>query len=156
MSSRLLGTFLPAFLLSLAVLACGGTGSARTSATQPAETQSSSGASVDTTLAHVDSIDVPAQIATTDTLSAHLYGGVGPNGCYALARIEEERAPGQVTLLPIVQYSTAEDRMCTMAVVSLDTTHAIAPPFQSGTLTVTVPQSDGPPVTATVEITEGS
>lgn len=109
-----------------------------------------SDASADSTVAEVDSIDVPAEIASSDTLSVHLYGMVGPNGCYSLDRIEEERAPGQITLLPVVHHRTGG--VCTMALVPLDTAHDVAPPFEEGTLKILIPQPDRPDVTATVTI----
>ena len=142
----------PMILLSVIVLACGGSGAAQVS--------SDSSASVppppvsDTTLARVDSLDVPARIATTDTLTVHLTGTVGPNGCYSLAGIDTRRTPRQIILRPIVQPPTSDDQMCTMAVVPLDATYQIAPPFPVGSFTLTVPQNDRPPVTTTVEVTD--
>lgn len=103
-------------------------------------------------VADVDSLGVPDQIAPSDTLSVQMKGTVGPNGCYSLDRIEEERSEGQLTLIPVVRHVT--DRMCTMAIVPLEQTYEIAPPFEEGTLQVVVSQTEGSDVTATVEVKE--
>ena len=154
MRALLLRTTLPV-LLGLAVLACGGTSATQPSPPPSQQTQNPpDAATARLPLAEVDSLHVPARIATTDTLVVHLTGTVGPNGCYALARIETERTNGQVILHPLVQPPRDDDQMCTMALVPLDETHRIAPPFEPGTLTVSVPQQEGPAVTATVEITD--
>ena len=141
-------------ILGVAFLACGGPDSARSPEPESPDAHVSPGSSTGAPLAQVDRLEVSDQITTADTLSVHLSGTVGPNGCYSLARIEEARASDQVTLRPVVQPPTRSDQACTMALVPLDTTHRVAPPFEAGTLTVTVPQSDGPSVTATVEITD--
>ncbi|WP_263784484.1 hypothetical protein [Salinibacter grassmerensis] len=104
--------------------------------------------------ARVARIDVPDQIATSDTLRIRLSGTVGPNGCYALARIDEARVPGRITLTPLVQPPTSGDRPCTMAIVPLDTTYAASPPFESGPLSVTALQKNGTPVTDTVRVAD--
>lgn len=106
-------------------------------------------------VAVVDSIDVPDRIAPSDTLSIRLFGTVGPNGCYSLDRIEEDRSEGQLTVTPVVRYERADDVACTMALVPLDATYEAAPPFEEGALQIVVPQSDEPDVTATVEVTGG-
>lgn len=108
---------------------------------------------VELLVAEVDSIHAPTQIAPTDTLSIRLTGTVGPNGCYSLDRIEEERSEEQLTLTPVVRHVTGQ--MCTMAIVSLDVTHEVAPPFEEGPLQIVVPQSDRSDATATVEVTGG-
>lgn len=105
---------------------------------------------VRTEVAHVDSLTVPDEIASSDTLSIHLSGTVGPNGCYSLDRIDEERSPGQLTITPIVHHRTGDDIACTMAIVPLNTTYRAAPPFEEGTLEIVAPQPDRPDVTATV------
>lgn len=101
-------------------------------------------------VAEVDSIEVPSRIAPSDTLSVDLYGTVGPNGCYSLDRIKEERPAGTVTLTPIVRHRTGG--FCTMAIVPLDATYDVPPPFEDGTLDIVVPQPDQPDVTATVTV----
>lgn len=125
---------------------CGSASSAQTAADDTAPTV----AGLDT--ARVARIDVPPQIAASDTLQVHLSGTVGPNGCYALARIDEARTAGRITLTPLVQPPTDDQGPCTMAVVPLDTTHVVAPPFEPGPLTLTVPQSARPAVTTSVEV----
>ena len=155
MLSRLLRASVPA-VLCLTLLACGGTDTARNSMSSSSSPQPSSPSPADAPLAQVDRVEVPARIAPTDTLPVQLSGTVGPNGCYALARIETEQGPGAVTLYPVVDPPADDDRPCTMALVPLDTTYRVPPPFETGTLSVTVPQEDGPAVTDTVEVTEGS
>lgn len=109
-----------------------------------------SDAPTDAPVAEVDSLDAPAEIASSDTLSVHLYGLVGPNGCYSLDRIEEERTPGRVTLRPVVHHRTGG--ACTMALVALDERHRVVPPFEKGSLEIVVPQPDRPDVTAQVTV----
>lgn len=106
-----------------------------------------------TGIAEVDSIDAPAQIASSDTLTVQFYGTVGSNGCYSFGGFETDRSGGHLTITPRVQYRGGEDTMCTMAIVPLEETYRADPPFESGTLTVEVPQPDGADVTATVEVT---
>lgn len=106
-----------------------------------------------TGIAEVDSIDAPVQIASTDTLTVQLYGTVGPNGCYSFDGFETARRGSQLTITPRVQYRGGEDTMCTTAIVPLEETYRADPPFESGTLTLEVPQTDGADVTATVEVT---
>lgn len=102
--------------------------------------------------AEVDSIDAPAQIAPSDTLSVQFYGTVGPNGCYSLDRFDEERSSGRLTVTPVVKHVVEEAIGCTMAIVPLEATYRAAPPFDEGELTIEVPQSDQADVTATVEV----
>ena len=102
--------------------------------------------------ARVARVDVPDQIAPSDTLRVHLSGTVGPNGCYSLARIDEARTAGRITLTPLVRPPTADDQACTMAVVPLDTTYAAPPPFEAGRLAVTVRQKGRSPVLDTVTV----
>ncbi|MEF8817430.1 MAG: hypothetical protein V5A58_11615 [Salinibacter sp.] len=130
----------------------GGGGCGSTAYTAPPPSSKPDTAGLDT--ARVAQVDVPARIATSDTLRVHLSGTVGPNGCYTLARIEAVRAPGRVTVTPLVQPPTADDQACTMAVVPLDTTYAIAPPFEPGPFALTIPQPSRPAVTASVEVTD--
>lgn len=104
------------------------------------------------TVATVDTLIAPARIAPTDTLRLRLRGTVGPNGCYALARIETARNRERLTVRPVVRYRGGEGAMCTMALVPLDASHAVPPPFTEGRLTIVVPQPDGPDVTATVTV----
>jgi hypothetical protein len=102
-------------------------------------------------MAEVDSIEAPSRIGTTDTLSVRLQGTVGPNGCYSFNRMAVERAPRQIRLVPLV--SRATQGGCTMAVVPLDETVRVDPPFVPGTLTITVPQPNRENAATTVEVT---
>ncbi len=104
----------------------------------------------DTLLATVDTVQGPSRIAPTDTLQLRLRGMVGPNGCYSLVRIEKDRTPERVILRPIVRHSGQS--MCTMAVVSLDETIALAPPFRRGQFRIVVPQTDRPKVRRTIQV----
>jgi hypothetical protein len=142
LSRRFFGTV----LLGMAVLVAGGSGCAALSGANPPDEAD------DPRVATVDSVEVPARIAPTDTLAVRLRGTVGPNGCYALDRLRADRTDGRLTLTPLVQYRGGPNAMCTMQVVPLDETHRAAPPFDEGVLTVTVPQPDGPARTATVTV----
>ncbi|MCS4173306.1 hypothetical protein [Salinibacter ruber] len=141
---------LAAMLVGLLLLSGAGCGSTAATTSQPPATTDAP--VLDT--ARVARIDVPDQIATSDTLRVHLSGTVGPNGCYALARIDEDRTPGRLTLTPRVRLPTADDRACTMAIVPLDTTHVASPPFEPGRLAVRVPQGNQPAVTDTITVTD--
>lgn len=105
-------------------------------------------------IAEVDSIEAPARIGTTDTLAVRLQGTVGPNGCYSFNRMATERSPGQVRLVPLVNRTARGDAMCTMAIVPLDETVRLDPPFGAGTLTITVPQPNRENVATTVTVTD--
>lgn len=102
-------------------------------------------------IAEVDSIVAPSRIEVSDTLSVRLRGTVGPNGCYSFSRTATERSPRQVRLVPLVNRTT--QGACTMALVPLDETVQVDPPFVPGTLTITVPQPNRENVSATVEVT---
>jgi hypothetical protein len=145
---RSLHSVLVATFAGLVVLVGGGAGCSMLS---NAESGSDEGSG--TGIAEVDRIDAPEQIAATDTLTVQFYGTVGPNGCYSFNRFETERSGSQLTVTPRVQYRGGEDTMCTMAIVPLEETYRAEPPFESGPLTIKVPQPDGADVTATVEVT---
>ena len=104
----------------------------------------------DTLLATVDTVQAPTRIAPTDTLRIRLRGMVGPNGCYSLVRVAKKRTPERVVLRPIVRHSG--EGMCTMAIVSLDETIALTPPFTEGILRIVLPQTDQSPVRTTVRV----
>ncbi len=103
-------------------------------------------------VAQVDSLDVPARISPSDTLAIRLTGTVGPNGCYSFSGFEVDRSPDRLSVTPVVTRVTADDVMCTMAIVPLDETYTAAPPFEEGELIVVVPQPDRPDVTKTLEV----
>lgn len=158
MSFRLFSGFL-SLLLGIMVLGGGPGCTSAAHTNEPSPSPTAEAATADTTAldtATVDRIDAPSQIAVSDTLTVHLYGSIGPNGCYSLARIDEDRSPDHITLTPLVQPPTGQDRACTMAIVPLDEAYTLAPPFEAGPLTVTVPQTNRSAVTVTVEVTDDS
>ncbi len=112
--------------------------------------------SVKAEIAEVDSLEYPAEIASTDTLTVGFYGTVGPNGCYSFHRFDVDRAPGQLTITPVVRHTTADNVSCTMAIVPLNHTLTVAPPFPDGILEIEVPQPEGDDVRATVTVTDDS
>lgn len=113
---------------------------------------STPGDEVDTVVADVDNIEVPEHISPSDTLVVRFSGRVGPNGCYSFDRFDVERTAGRLTITPVVRHRTGDDIMCTMAIVPLDETCRVAPPFSEGTWTVTVPQPEGENISSTVEV----
>ena len=135
-------------MLLCAVIAGGG--ATCSAASDVAPSPSAPETPTDTLLATVDTVQAPARLATTDTLRLRLRGMVGPNGCYSLVRIEKDRTPERVILRPIVRHSGQS--MCTMAVVSLDETIALAPPFRKGQFRIVVPQTDRPKVRRTIQV----
>lgn len=141
MTTRPLHALFIAFLLGTIALAGSGFGCSTNALSEDEQ---------NFTVAEVDSLDVPAQISSTDTLSVHFYGTVGQNGCYSLDHIEEDRSAGEVTLIPVVRHRTGV--ACTMAIVPLDARYRVLPPFEEGTLEILVPQPEAPDVTATVTV----
>jgi hypothetical protein len=150
MFSRFLAPLVAALAGFLLLGGGGGCGSAASTVLSPSSEPDTIG--LDT--ARVAQVDVPPRIAVSDSLRVHLTGTVGPNGCHALARIDMARTPDRATLTPLVQPPTGADQACTMAIVSLDTTYTIPPPFEAGVLSLTIPQSSRPAVTASVEVTD--
>jgi hypothetical protein len=139
--------------LLLCVVIAGG-GATCSAASHDAPSPSAREVPADTLLATVDTVQAPARLATADTLRLRLRGMVGPNGCYSLVRVEEERSPGRVVLRPIVRHSGQD--MCTMAIVSLDETITLDPPFREGAFQVVVPQTDRATVRTTVRVGAGT
>lgn len=135
--------------LALSIAGCSGGSNTAGTADRPVVPKAPS-----SLIAEVDSIGVPARIAPTDTLSVRLRGTVGPNGCYAFGRTAIERAPQQVRLVPLVQRPSRKDAACTMALVPLDETVRLDPPFEAGALTITVPQPNRENVSTTVTVTD--
>lgn len=107
----------------------------------------------ETLVAKVDSVIVPSRIAPTDTLRVRMRGSVGPNSCYRFEEFDVLRATGRLTITPVVVRTTADDIACATVVVPLNRTYTAAPPFDEGTLTITVPQPDQPDVTTSVDVT---
>lgn len=107
-------------------------------------------------IANVDRINAPDRISTSDTMSVQLQGTVGPNGCYSFDGFEVDRSEHHLTITPTVTQVTGDDTMCTMAIVPLEETYSAAPPFEEGTLTIEVPQTEGESVTTTVDVTNAS
>lgn len=103
-------------------------------------------------VAEVNRIEVPDRIGTSDTLTIRLLGTVGPNGCYSLERVAVKRGAERVQITPLVNQDRRQDAMCTMAIVPLDETVRLAPPFGEGRLSVVVLQSEGGSVQNTVEV----
>ncbi len=103
-------------------------------------------------LAEVERMEVPDRVASSDTLTVRLVGTVGPNGCYSLDRLDVERGVEQIQIRPLVDRVHRRDAMCTMAIVPLDETLRLSPPFSADTLSILVPQSEGAAVTATVPV----
>jgi hypothetical protein len=115
-------------------------------------TGSEDGRTVEHLVATVDSLDAPARISPSDTLSVRLRGTVGPNSCYTFDRFDVDRSADRLTVTPVVEHVTKEGTACLTVVIPLSRTYKAAPPFKSGSLTIAVPQPDRPDVTATVEV----
>ncbi|PSQ97780.1 MAG: hypothetical protein BRD55_01170 [Bacteroidetes bacterium SW_9_63_38] len=105
-------------------------------------------------IAEVDSIEAPSRMKTADTLSVRLRGTVGPNGCYSFHRTAIERESNRVRLVPLVR--RASQNACTTALVPLDETVRVKPPFEPDPLTITVPQPNRTNVTATVSVADST
>lgn len=139
-------------ILGIVVLVGGGVGCSGTEEPAREPSRGIDSPSPSSLIAEVDSVKAPDRIATTDTLTVRLLGTVGPNGCYSFARMAVERSTRQVRLVPLVNRTARGDAMCTMAIVPLDEIVRLEPPFEPGTLTITVPQPDRTDRTVSLEV----
>lgn len=107
---------------------------------------------VEQVAAEVDSLDVPARISPSDTLTVRMHGTVGSNSCYSFDHFDVERSTQQLRVTPVVQHVVEEGAACLTVVIPVNEAYTAAPPFEEGTLTVVVPQPDQPAVTVTTEV----
>jgi hypothetical protein len=111
------------------------------------------GPSTSTFTIEVDSISVPSELASTDTLVIRPFGRVGPNGCYSFERFEASKTSSSLDLKLIGELVEGDDIGCLTAIVELDTTYTVPPPLE-GPFEIEIKQPDGSVLTRAVEVKE--
>jgi hypothetical protein len=93
-------------------------------------------------LIRVDSIAVPSSLAASDTLIAHFYGRIGPDGCWRLARIDKQITSASLDVTFHGEHRVRNGYDCTALAVALNYAEVVAPPLDTP-FAVTVHQPDG-------------
>ena len=93
-------------------------------------------------LIRVDSIAVPSMAAASDTVTARFYGAIGPDGCWALARVDRQATSASLDVTFHGEHQERSGYDCTASPVALDHVEVLAPPL-STPFTITVHQPDG-------------
>ena len=100
------------------------------------------GPSAEQFLIRVDSIAVPKILAAGDTLTAHFYGGIGPDGCWSLARVDKETTSASLDVTFHGEHQVRSGYDCTASPVGLHHAEVVAPPLGTP-FAITVHQPDG-------------
>lgn len=111
------------------------------------------GTNTSTFVVKVDSMSVPTEIASSDTLAIHPFGRVGPNGCYSFKRFEASRTSSFLELKLIGELVEGNDIGCADVIVELDTTYKVSPPLE-GPFEIKINQPDESVLSRTVEVKE--
>lgn len=111
------------------------------------------GTNTSTFIIQVDSISVPTEVASDDTLAIRPFGRVGPNGCYSFERFEASRTTSSLDLKLIGELVEGDDIGCLSAIIELDTTYTVPPPLE-GPFEIDILQPDESVLTHTVEVRE--
>ena len=93
-------------------------------------------------LIRVDSIAVPASVAANDTLRAHFYGAIGPDGCWSLEGVDRQATTASLDVTFRGKHFVPSGSGCTAMPVALAHTELVAPPLDTP-FTITVHQPDG-------------
>lgn len=109
------------------------------------------GTNTSTFIVEVDSINVPSEVASTDTLIVRPFGTVGTNGCHSFKQFEASQTPSSLDLQVIGEVVEGDDIGCTDEIVKLDTTYEVPPPLE-GPFEITIPQPDETTLTRTVTV----
>lgn len=99
----------------------------------------------------VDSISVPSEVASSDSLVVRPFGTVGPDGCHSFKRFEASQTPSSLDLQVIGEVVEGDDIACAATIVKLDTTYSVPPPLE-GPFEITVQQPDESISTRTVKV----
>ena len=104
----------------------------------------------DSFVIRVDSISAPDAVAPADTLTARFFGGIGPDLCSRLVRVEKRSEPGVLE----VRFHGERDEDggdCLQLARFLDHEEEILPPLEDP-FTIRVLQPDGAPLERVVRI----
>lgn len=101
----------------------------------------------------IDSINVPSEVASDDTLTIRPFGTVGPNGCHSLERIKASRTSSSLDLQVVGRVIEGDDIVCSDVIVFLDTTYAVPPPLE-GPFEINIQQPDKSVLSRTVEVAD--
>lgn len=112
-----------------------------------------SGPSTSTFTIEVDSISVPAEVSSSDTLVIQPFGTVGPDGCHSFKQFEASQTPSSLDLQVIGEVVEDDDIGCTGAIVKLDTTDNVPPPLE-GPFEINIHQPDESILSRTVEVND--
>jgi hypothetical protein len=93
-------------------------------------------------LIRVDSIGAPNAITASESLTAHFYGTIGPDGCWSLADVDRHATSATLDVTFHGEHQVRSGNDCTSAPVALNHAEAVAPPLGTP-FTITVHQPDG-------------
>jgi len=91
-------------------------------------------------LIRVDSITAPRVVAANDTLSAHFYGKIGPDGCWRLAGTDRQANSAMLDVTFHGEHVRSGE--CTAMLVALNQVEIVSPPL-GNPFTIAVHQPDG-------------
>jgi len=100
------------------------------------------GPSTERFLIRVDSITAARVVAANDTLSAHFYGKIGPDGCWRLAGTDRQANSAKLDVTFHGEHVVRSGYACTAMPVALNQVEIVAPPLGSP-FTIAVHQPDG-------------
>ena len=100
------------------------------------------GPSTERFLIRVDSIAAPSVVAANDTLTARLYGKIGPDGCWRLAGIDRQANSATLDVTFHGEHVVRSGYACTAMPVALNQVEIVAPPLGSP-FAIAVHQPDG-------------
>ncbi len=107
---------------------------------------------VESYVVKVDSVNVASQVNFSDTLSVHLFGTIGPNGCHSFKRFDKSSTSSKLALKVIGEVVKGDNLGCTDAIVQLDRIFQVEPPLQDP-FEINIEQPDGSVLERTVEVT---
>ena len=100
------------------------------------------GPSVDRFVIRVADISAPSMISASDTLQIRFAGGIGPDGCWNLDRVDRQATKGTLELTFRGKHEVRVGFDCTQMPTALDYVERIPPPLETP-FSITVHQPDG-------------
>lgn len=110
-------------------------------------------ANTSTFVIKVDSISVPNEVASSDTLVIRPFGTVGPDGCHSFERFEASRTSSSLDLKLVGELIERDDIGCADVIVQLDTTYKVPPPLE-GPFKINIFQPDESVLSRTIEVND--